>query len=62
MTKALEMTERGFVDCVKMAEEKKDVSYVIKGNGWKRKSDQYKDSITTLEKEIESLQEKKRKL
>ena len=62
MTKALEMTERGFVDCVKMAEEKKDVSYVIKGNGRKRKSDQYKDSITTLEKEIESLQEKKRKL
>ena len=33
MTKALEMTERGFVDCVKMAEEKKDVSYIIKGNG-----------------------------
>ena len=62
MTKGLEMTERGFVDCVKMAEEKKDVSYVIKGNGRKRKSDQYKDSITTLEKEIESLQEKKRKL
>ena len=62
MTKALEMTERGFVDCVKMAEEKKDVSYIIKGNGRKRKSDQYKDSITTLEKEIESLQEKKRKL
>ena len=46
MTKALEMTERGFVDCVKMAEEKKDVSYVIKGNGLKRKSDQTKDSIT----------------
>ena len=47
---------------MKMAEEKKDVSYVIKGNGRKRKSDQTKDSITALEKEIESLQEKKRKL
>ena len=35
MTKAVEMMEREFVDCVKMAEEKKDISYVIKGNGLK---------------------------
>ena len=46
MTKAVEMMEREFVDCVKMAEEKKDISYVIKGNGLKRKSDQTKDSIS----------------
>ena len=39
MTKAVEMMEWEFVDCVKMAEEKKDISYVIKGNGLKRKSD-----------------------
>ena len=62
MMKAVEMMKREFVDFVKMAEEKKDISYVIKGNGLKRKSDQTKDSITALEKEIEGLQEKKRKL
>ena len=62
MTKAVEMMEREFADCVKMAEEKKDISYAIKGNGLKRKSDQTKDNITALEKEIKSLQEKKRKL
>ena len=61
MTKVVEMMEWEFVDCVKMAEEKKDISYIIKGNWPKRKSGQTKDSITALEKEIESLQEKKRK-
>ena len=61
MTKAVEMMEQEFVDCVKMAEEKKDISYVIKGNGLKWESDQTKDSITALEKEIEGFQEKKRK-
>ena len=54
--------EQEIVDCVKMAEEKKDISFVIKGNGLKRKSEQTKDSITALEKEIESFQEIKRKL
>ena len=42
-------------DCVKMAGEKKDISYVVTGNGLKRKSDQTKESITALKREIKSL-------
>ena len=49
-------------ECMRLAKEKSDLSYVIKGNGLKRKSEQSKASIATLSKEIRGLEEKRKKL
>ena len=38
------------IECMKIAEEKRDLSYVIKGNKLKR--DTTKESIGVLEKEV----------
>ena len=48
--------------CMHLAEEKSDLSYVIKGNGLKCKSEQNKASIATLSKETGELEEKSKKL
>ena len=45
-----------------LAKEKSDLSYVIKGNGLKRKSKQSKTSVATLSKEIGAQEEKIKKL
>ena len=49
-------------ECMRLAEEKSNLSYVIKGNGLKRKSEKSKASIATLLKEIGELEEKRKKL
>ena len=41
-------------ECMCLAKEKSDLSYVIKGNGLKCKSEQSKASIARLSKEIGS--------
>ena len=41
---------------------KNDISYVIKGNGLKRKSDETRKDLLLLEKQVLALEEKKRKL
>ena len=45
-----------------MAEKKHDISFVMKGNALKRKSDQTKEHILKLENQIAELEIKKRKL
>ena len=52
-----------FFECVEVAEKKKnDISFVIKGNALKRKSDQTKEDILKHENQIAELEMKKRKL
>ena len=55
------MDDKAF-EYMRLAKEKSDLSYVIKGNGLKRKSEQSKASIATLSKEIGELEEKRKKL
>ena len=50
-----------FVECVRLAAEKNDLIFVIKGNGLKRKLDKTK-IIGSLEKALVELQNKKTKL
>ena len=45
-----------------MAEKKNDMSYVIKGNAVKRKSETTSEELKLLEKELLVLEEKKKKL
>ena len=60
--KAIIMMESEFVDCVTMAEKKNDMSYVIKDNALKRKSENISEELKLLEKELLLLEEKKKKL
>ena len=56
------MMKSEFIDCVTMAEKKNDMSYVIKGNALKRKSETTSEELKLLEKELLVLEEKKKKL
>ena len=47
---------------MQLAEKKKDLSYVIKGNTLKRKSEQTNKQLATLQKEIVELEMKKKKV
>ena len=62
MKKAIDVMDKEFVDCARFAEEKNDMSLLIKGNGLKRKSEKTKEEIASIEEDIVILQEKKRKL
>jgi len=62
MKKAIDVMDKEFVDCARLAEEKNDMSLLIKGNGLKRKSEKTKEEIASIEEDIVILQEKKRKL
>ena len=50
-----------FVACIKQAELENNMALVIKGNGLKRKSEETKRDLSTLEKQLPELNEKKRK-
>ena len=54
--------ESEFVKCIKQAELENNMALVIKGNGLKRKSEETKQDLSTLEKQLRELNEKKRKL
>ena len=54
--------ESEFVDCTTMAEKKNYMSYVIKGNALKRKSQKTSEELKLLEKELLVLEEKKKKI
>ena len=56
------MMEKEYVECMELAEKKNDMSFVIKGNGLKRKCDDKKQDIDVLEKQIQELEAKKKKL
>ena len=49
-----------FVECIKQAELKNNMA-LGKGNGLKRKSEETKQDLITLEKQLLELNEKKRK-
>ena len=53
--------ESEFVECIKQAELENNMALVIKGNGLKRKSEETKQDLSTLEKQLSELNEKKRK-
>ena len=59
-TYAIAMMDDEAFKCMRLAEEKPDLSYVIKGNGLRRKSEQSKASIAMLSKEIGELEEKRK--
>ena len=51
-----------FIQCIKSAEEKDDMSLVEKGNAVKCKSEETKSELDNLLNEVRNLKEKRRKL
>ena len=62
LSKAITMMETESNECMQLAEKKKYLSYVIKGNELKRKSEQTKKELATLQIEIAELEMKKKKM
>ena len=62
LSKAITMMDTESNECMQLAEKKKDLSYVIKGNTLKRKSEQTKKELATLQKEIAELEVKKKQM
>ena len=60
--KAITMMKTESNECMQLAEKKKNLSYVIKGNVLKRKSEQKKKELAFLQKEIAELKMKKKKM
>ena len=58
---AIAMMDDEAFECMCLAKEKSDLSYVIKENGFKHKSEQSKASISTLSKEITEQEGKRKK-
>ena len=51
-----------FIECIKQAKLENNMALVSKSNGMKRKSEETKQNLSTLEKKLSELNEKKRKL
>ena len=51
--------ESEFVECIKQAELENNMALVIKGNGLKMKSEETKRDLSTLEKRLSQLNEKR---
>ena len=62
ISKGVAMMDAEFFECIEVAEKKHDISFVIKGNTLKCKSDQGKEDVLKLGNEIAELEMKKRKL
>ena len=56
------MMESEFVDCITMVDKKNNMSYVIKGNALKRKSEKTSEELKLFQKELLVLEEEKKKL
>ena len=54
------MMESEFLDCITMAEKKNGMSYVIKGNALKRKSETTSDELKLLEKKYQCWRRKRK--
>ena len=52
------MFDEWFIDSMMQAEKSNDLLYVYKGNTLKRKSNEMKSGIKSLEEALQSLQEK----
>ena len=53
--------ESEFVECIKQADLENNMALVVKGNGLRRKSEETKQDLSTLKKQLWDLNEKKRK-
>jgi len=62
MQNAMRMMNDEFIECMKMAEEKNGMSFVIKGKRWKRESQEMQKKCSVLKDQISALQEKRKKL
>ena len=62
LSKAITMMETESNECMELVEKKKDLSYVIKGNALKRKIEQTRKELATLQKEIAEFEIKKKKM
>ena len=51
-----------FVECMKLAEQKNDMNFLIRGNRRKRESEDLQKELSVIEVQISDMQEKKRKL
>ena len=56
------MNDDEFVECMKLAEQKNNMSFVIKGNRRNRESEDLQKELSVIEVQISDMQEKKRKL
>ena len=54
--------ESEFADCITMVDKKNNMSYVIKGNALKRKSEKTSEELKLFQKELLVLEEEKKKL
>ena len=62
LLEACENLDREFVNIISEAEKKNDTRLVIKGNGLKRKSQKNHKEVQTLDKTINVLDKKRKKL
>ena len=62
LKQTIKMLDTDFIQCIKNAEEKDDMSLVKKGNALKRKSEETKSEIDVLLNKVKNLKEKIRKL
>ena len=62
LLEACENLDREFVNIISEAEKKNDMRLVIKGNGFKRKSQKNHKEVQTLDKTINVLDKKRKKL
>ena len=56
------MANDEFIECMKLAEQKNDMSFVIKGNRIKRENEDLQKELSAIEGQISDIQGKKRKL
>ena len=59
---AMQMMNDDFVECMKLAEQKNDMSFVIKGNRRKCESEDLQKELSATEGQISDIQEKKKKM
>ena len=55
------MNDDEFVECTKLAEQKNNMSFVIKGNRRKRESEDLQKELSVIAGKISDMQDKKRK-
>ena len=58
----MQMANDEFIECMKLAEQKNDMSFVIKGNRIKRENEDLQKELSVIEGQISDIQGKKRKL
>ena len=56
------MKENEYTQCIELAEKKRHVMFVVKGNGLKRECDQVKEEMKTTEQDVLAPEAKKKTL